>query len=127
MQKKQKSLSTTEWSLMKICWKKGKSSGRQIYEESLKEKKRVYQAVKTMLDRLVIKGYLEREKFGPIWLYKPVVQRAKVTAREIESFADTVLDNTFAPLFAHFAKKGKLSREEIEALKKIIEEYEENK
>ena len=126
MQKKQKSLSTTEWSLMKICWKKGKSSGRQIYEESLKEKKRVYQAVKTMLDRLVIKGYLEREKFGPIWLYKPAVPRSKVIAREIDTFVNTVLDNTFAPLFVHLAGKEKLSREEIEALKKLIEEHEED-
>ena len=127
MQKNRRDLSRTEWSLMKICWLKGQSSARDIYEETLKQKKRGYQTVKTMLDRLVGKGYLEREKFGPIWLYKPVVPRSKVIAREIDTFVNTVLDNTFAPLFVHLAGKEKLSREEIETLKKLIEEHEEDK
>ncbi|MFC1573965.1 BlaI/MecI/CopY family transcriptional regulator, partial [Candidatus Latescibacterota bacterium] len=68
MTKKRNELSKTEWSLMNICWKKGKVSAREIYEETLKEKQRGYQTVKTMLDRMVGKGFLEREKFGPIWL-----------------------------------------------------------
>ena len=125
MKKKRIDLSKTEWSIMNICWEKGKASARVIYEETLKQKKRGYQTVKTMLDRLVGKGYLEREKFGPIWLYEPVVSRSKVMAREIDSFVSTVLDNTFAPLFARLAEKEKLSHEEIEALKKLIEEHEE--
>ncbi|MFC1541671.1 BlaI/MecI/CopY family transcriptional regulator [Candidatus Latescibacterota bacterium] len=120
-------LSKTEWSLMKICWEKGKASVRVIYEETLKEKKRGYQTVKTMLDRMVRKGYLEREKFGPIWLYIPAVSRSKLMAREIEKFANTVLDNTFTPLFVHLEKKEKLTVEEIESLKKLIEEHEEKK
>ncbi len=126
MEKKRNDLSKTEWSLMKICWEKGQVSARIIYEETLKEKKRGYQTVKTMLDRLVGKRYLEREKFGPIWLYKPAVSRSKVMAGEIDSFLDTVLDNTFAPLFARLAEKEKLSSEEIEALKKLVEEHEES-
>ena len=125
MQDKRSDLSRTEWSIMNICWEKGKVSARVIYEETLKNKKRGYQTVKTMLDRLVMKGYLEREKFGPIWLYNPVVPRPKVISREIETFVSTVLDNTFTPLFAHLAEKEKLSVEEIEALKKLIEEHEE--
>ena len=120
MAESKKSLSRTEWSIMKICWEKGESTARMIYEESLKEKKRGYQSVKTMLDRLVLKGYLSRSMFGPIWLYKPVESRKKVLSKAIESFIDNVLDNTFAPLLTHFAKKKKLNPDEIEALKKII-------
>ncbi len=126
MQKNKSKLSRTEWTLMKICWEKGQVSARVIYEETLKEKKRGYQTVKTMLDRLVGKEYLEREKFGPIWLYKPAVLRSKVIGKEIDTFVSTVLDNTFAPLFARLAEKEKLSREEIEALKKLIEQHEES-
>ena len=123
MKRKSAEPSKTEWLLMNICWKKGKVSAREIYEETLKEKKRGYQTVKTMLDRMVGKGFLEREKFGPIWLYEPVVSRTKMLGREIESFVNTVLDKTFAPLFVHLAEKEKLSPEEIEALKKLIEEH----
>ena len=123
MQKKHPGLSKTEWRLMNICWRKGRVSARVIYEETLREKARGYQTVKTMLDRLVAKGYLRREKFGPIWLYEPAVPRAAVAAREIESFVGTVLDNTVAPLFAYFAGKEKLSRKELEELRKLVEDH----
>ena len=122
MQGNSKDLSKTEWKIMNICWDKGEVSARNVYEETLKEKKRGYQTVKTMLDRLVLKGYLEKEKFGPIWLYKPRVKRTSVISKAVENFVDNVLDNTVAPLFTYFAKKEKLSREEVEALKKLIEE-----
>ena len=122
MAKIKRSLSWTEWSIMKICWEKGKSSARVIYEESLKEKERGYQSVKTMLDRLAAKGYLNRKKFGPIWLYKPVESRKKVLGKAIEKFVDKVLDHTFTPLLTHFAKKENLTPDEIDALKKLIKD-----
>ena len=127
MKEKSSKLSKTEWTIMNICWKKGKSSARDIYDESLKEKKRSYHTVKTMLDRMVKKNYLEREKFGPIWLYKPLVSRSRTISKEIESFADTVLDNTFTPLLSFFAEKHELTDEEIAALEKLIEEKKKGK
>ncbi len=121
--KTMKDLSRTEWTIMNICWDLGRASARDIHEKSLRDKKRSYQTVKTMLDRLVEKKYLAREKFGPIWLYEPARQRDQVVSREIDTFIDTVLDNTLTPLFAHFAKKERLSDEEIASLKKLIEEH----
>ena len=125
MAKKLPELSKTEWLLMKISWTQGKSTARQIYEEALKKKDWGYQTVKTMLDRIVNKGYLRREKLGPLCLYQPAVSRSEVVKKAIQIFADTVLDNTFAPLFVHLAKGKKLTDEEIASLKKLIEEYKE--
>lgn len=124
MHTRKKSLSRTEWSLMNICWRKGKISARDVYDETLKEKQRGYQTVKTMLDRMVEKGFLSREKFGPIWLYEPMVTRASVMKREIESFIGTVLDNSVAPLFAHLADSESLSDEDHAALKKLVDKQE---
>ncbi len=120
MPKKRDDLSKTEWTVMKICWETGEATARMVYEETLKQKQRGYQTVKTMLDRLVEKGYLQRKKLGPIWLYKPVVSRAAVTARTIDSFANTVLDNTLAPILAHFAKREDISQAEVNALKSLL-------
>ena len=118
-------LSPTEWSLMKICWEKGETTARGIYDESLKTKQRGYQTVKTMLDRLAKKGYLDRKRFGPLWLYKPAKSRSRVVAGAIERFVDTVLDNTLAPLVVHFAKRERISTEELAALKELIEKNKE--
>ncbi len=127
MKDKSSRLSKTEWIIMNICWKKGKASARILYEESLKEKERSYHTVKTLLERMVKKNYLEREKFGPIWLYTPLVSRSRTISREIESFADTVLDNTFTPLLSFFTEKQELTDEEVAAMEKLIKEKKKEK
>jgi BlaI family penicillinase repressor len=127
MKNKKSDLSKTEWLIMNICWKKGKSSARNVFEETLKTKTRSYHTIKTMLDRLVVKGYLTREKFGPIWFYSPIVAKSKATGKEIERFVGTVLDNTFTPLLSFFSEKESLTDEEIDSLEKLIEEKKKGK
>jgi len=117
-------LGETEWIIMKICWKVGKASAKVIHEEVLKGKRVKYQTVKTTLDRLVEKKLLTREKFGPIWLYTPIVSEKEVTSRAIDEFAETVLGNAIAPIFIHLIKKRKY-RHEIQELKRLIDSIEE--
>ncbi len=119
-------LSRAEWILMRVLWRQGKSTARQVYEEAVHERDWEYQTVKTMLDRLVSKGYLKAEKLGPLCLFEPAVSKTRVLPRAIDSFVETVLDNTFAPLFAHLAKGKELSTDEIAALRKLLEKQEED-
>lgn len=110
---------------MKICWRGGPFTARQIYDEAVKSRDWEYVTVKTMLDRLVSKGFLSREKLGPLCLYKTCVARSRVVNRAIDSFLDTVLDDALAPLFLHLAKGKTLSEEELAALRKLVEKHEE--
>jgi BlaI family transcriptional regulator, penicillinase repressor len=126
MAKRQTELSKSEWSVMNICWKLGESPTRAIFEESLKDKEREYQTIKTMLDRLVDKGFLSRRKFGPLVMFTPAVPREKSLAKAIDGFVDNVLDNALAPMFTHFAKGKKLSSEDIKALEEIISKNKED-
>jgi BlaI family transcriptional regulator, penicillinase repressor len=122
MSKSLPELSKAEWLIMNCCWKKGKRTARQVYEEAREQKDWEYQTVKTMLDRLTAKGYLKCEKLGPLCLFEAAVQRAPAVARAIDAFLDTTLGDTLAPLFSHLAKSRKLSDEEIAALKKMIDQ-----
>ncbi len=117
-------LGELEWLVMKTCWDKGQTTARIIFDEVKKTRRIQYQTVKTTLDRLVQKGYLEREKFGPIWLYTSKVSEKALKSKAVESFAQTIFGSTIAPIFIHLIKKKKYSHE-IEELKKIINEMEE--
>lgn len=117
-----KRLSSTEWRIMNLCWRLGKSTARQIHEASLEERKRDYQTVKTLLDRIVKKGYLEMEKLGPLCLYTPAVERQAATTGAIDEFTETVLDRTLAPLFVHLAEREDLSEEDVRALRELVEQ-----
>jgi len=119
-------LTRAEWLIMKSCWKKGKCTARDVYEDVLKQKGWRYQTVKTMLDRLVQKGYVKMGKIGPICLFEPAVSQTRVMGKALDTFVGTVLEGALAPVFAHLAKGGKLSQEDIESLKKLVEQHEED-
>ncbi len=127
MKKKATYLSRIEWELMKICWDKGKTTAKVIHEESLKIKERGYQTIKTMLDRMAVKGFLERERFGPVWLYKPTVSRSKGTMKEIGDFVNLVLDGSHLALFEHFLRSTDKDSEDFKTLKKMIRDFEKGK
>ena len=120
-------LSKTEWIVMNLCWQHGKATARQIYDEASEARSWEYQTVKTLMDRLVAKGYLRMEKLGPLCLFEPAIPQTKTVAKAIDGFMNTVLGNTVAPLFAHLAKGRKLSDDEIASLRKIIQENEKEK
>lgn len=124
MSKKLAELSRTEWLVMNSCWQQGKSTARQIYEDIAHIKDWEYQTVKTMLDRLVIKGYLKRSKLGPLCLFKPAVPQKKTRERTIDKFKKTVLGGSVTPLLAYLVKE-QLNDEEVDRLKELIERYEE--
>ncbi len=117
-------LSRAEWLVMNLCWRLGRSTARQVYEKAPEHRTWRYQTVKTMLDRLTAKGYLRREKLGPLCLYEPLVPQEGVIGRSIDLFCSTVLGNTLAPFFAHLTQHAKLSREELESLKRLVQEHE---
>jgi len=117
-------LTRTEWEMMRICWDKGKSSAKVIHEESLNNNKRSYVTVKTILDRLAKKGFLEREMFGPIVLYTPLISQKSATSHTIDDFIKTVMGDHIAPIFMHLLKKKKY-RDEITQLKDVISDIDE--
>ena len=113
-------LGKTEWALLNICWKKGpKTTAKEIHEESMKERYRCYVTVKTILDRLVDKGYLEREMLGPVWLYTPKRNPKQVVSSAIDDFMKTVMDHDRMPLLKHLLSED-ISSDEIRAIQQLI-------
>jgi predicted transcriptional regulator len=113
-------LSKREIELMRICWKKKKLSVNEVIELSPLEQKRHYQTVKTQLDTLVMKGYLKREKHEFTWLYSPKVSSVDVFKGVLDYFIDILTDN-FIPSFINFVEAKKISPEEMEKLRKLVE------
>ncbi|HKI86533.1 MAG TPA: BlaI/MecI/CopY family transcriptional regulator [Thermoanaerobaculia bacterium] len=114
-------LSRTEWKVMNACWALGRATARQVHE-SLNDRERDYRTVKTLLDRVAAKGYLEVEKLGPLCLYRPAVGHKEALAGAIRDFVGTVLDDRLAPLFLHLGENEELSDEELEAARRMLKE-----
>lgn len=122
MIRREQKLSDSEWILMKLCWKKDVSSAKDVHEIYKIKSKVTYVTTKTMLDRLVEKEFLKREKFGPIWLYSTTMPEKKMIEMAIEKFVDNILDGNMELLINLLnEKKGKYSGE-LKKIKQLLKD-----
>jgi len=121
--KKSDLLQPSEWKIMRIVWKLKTCAARDVYTRA----KELYgwssTTAKTILSRLVDKGYLSTEQFGNCYVYKPVRSAVKTLCCSADALMENAVEGTTAPLLAHILKKSDLSEEEVEMLRSLIEEY----
>src|SRR4051812_7180740 len=78
--------------------------------------------VKTLLNRLLKKGAISAEKDGRRFLYCAVLKREQWVTAESKSMIDRLFGGRVAPLVAHFGKHRKMSKADLDELKRLVEE-----
>lgn len=121
---KRPELSRSEWIVMQALWKAMASDPEVTVSEIMPEiqKKRPwhFSTAKTLLDRLVGKGYLVSRLRGKTCFYRVLVSREQTIRESVAAFLDNVLDGAFGPLVAYLVDRQGLSREEIAQIEKLV-------
>jgi BlaI family transcriptional regulator, penicillinase repressor len=115
-------LARQELALMKVVWRLGDATVREVYEALLEERRVAYTTVMTMMNILESKGYLRKEPEGRAYRYRPAQPERRVMTALVRDFVDRVFDGAATPLLAHLVTDTKLSKPEREALRRIIDE-----
>lgn len=118
---KQFSISESEWAVMSCIWKNPPKSLQEILAQ-LKNTQWRTTTVQTYLARLVKKGALTTQRQGKGYLYYPTVTEAECQLTESKSFLQRVYRGSLAGMVSGFVKGGHISPEELEELRKLIEE-----
>lgn len=118
--KKLPELSKAEYDILNVLWRQGKLSIREVHDKLYETHVWAYSTTKTMMDRMVKKGLLEREEFHRIFLYKPLITKPQGLAKWIEFFADRVLGMDYASVVSLFASSKVLSADELEELSSLL-------
>ena len=119
--RKPRRVSTGELEILEMLWRQG--------EVTLSEAHRAlgrdigYTTVQTRLNRLVEKGLASRSTERPA-RYQAAVSQREVSAGQLDLLLQRVSGGSVVPLVAHLVEDRSLSREEIEQLKKLIDEAE---
>ena len=121
MTPKQSELTPAEWNIMKVVWEKKEVVAREVYEELHDSEKWATTTVRTMMERLVKKGYLKQKKIGPVYLYKPAVKQEKVMSRTLRNMVSRMTDGNFADLVAYAVKSGEISEKELKEIESLIQ------
>jgi BlaI family penicillinase repressor len=122
VEKKLPELSKSEYDILRILWKEGRQSVRELHDRIQETSGWAYTTTKTMMDRMVQKGLLSRESFHGIFLYTPLISRPAGLAKMVQFFADRVLELDSQEVVAMFAQSQAITPEEIQELEELLSE-----
>ena len=118
----QKDLSAAEWKVMKIVWDLQKGMAREIYTVAGEAHGWAPPTVKTLLKRLVDKGYLHTTEVGNGFVYRPAQSAISILRNAADTLLEHATRTATGPLLAHMVESSPLSADELDALQKLIEE-----
>ncbi len=112
-------LTKREEEIMQVIWDLENPFIKEIWE-ALPEPRPHYNTVATLVKFLEKKGFIGKEKLGNTYRYFVLINKEDYREEHIEELKTKYFDNSLPNMLAHFAKKEKLSEEEIARLIKII-------
>ena len=121
------SISAAESVIMEALWKESPLAAEDIVALVAREQQWTEATVRTLINRLLKKKAIAAKKDGRRYLYRPVLRRADWVQQESQGLLDRLFDGKLAPLVTHFSERKKLSREDVRALKRLIEEIEDDR
>lgn len=121
--KRSPDISDAESHVMEVLWKAaGAMPAEDVVAALALEQDWQEATVKTLLNRLLKKGAVRARKDGRRYLYSPVLRRDQWLTTESVGLVDRLFGGRIAPLVAHFGKQNKLSKQDVEELRQLIEE-----
>ena len=122
MEEKNCKISDAEWRIMKVLWEESPVNTTQIINSLKSETSWSPKTIHSLISRLIKKGALGVDKLSSPHQFYPIVLKEDCIKEETGSFIQKVYDGSYYQMVANFISNEKMSKNEIEYLKKILEE-----
>jgi predicted transcriptional regulator len=116
-------ISETELDVLKVLWEHGPATVRQV-NTSLRRRGRryAYTTVLTLLQRLEAKGHVASDKRDVAHVFAAAVSRDGLLRRRLDELADELCDGTATPLVQALVEGGRLSPDDVEQLRRLLDQ-----
>ncbi len=118
---KMRELTKAEEQVMQVIWNVGQGFANEIMA-AYPEPKPAYNTVLSIIKILEKKGFVKHETFCRAHRYSPAISREEYSHRYLGSVVERYFNNSYLDLVSAFAKKENFSVEELEEMRKTIDE-----
>ena len=119
---KQQQLANAELAVMNLLWQNDRLTARRIREKLYPDAtKAQHGTVQRLLQRLEDKGYVERDRSLSVHLFSAAISRQAYAGGQLELLASKLTAGSFAPLITHLVEEKKISRDEINRIRAILD------
>lgn len=116
-----------ELEILKVLWRDGPLAVRPVRDALAETRDLAYTSVMTVMNIMVDKGYLRRVKKGGSYVYRPVVNHQSTALRMLQDVVQRAFDGSAGAAALHLLEANALSADELQALRKLLEERGEEK
>jgi predicted transcriptional regulator len=120
-------ISEAESIVMQVIWDHDSIPTEDVISALEKHDRWQASTVKTLLNRLLNKGAVKARKDNRRYLYSAVLKREEWLAAESHGFLDRMFGGRVAPLVSYFSEQKKLGKKDIDDLKKLIKELDDER
>lgn len=121
----QKLLTPLELKVMNILWQLKQAFVKEIINEWPEEPKPKYNTVSTIVRILEEKGYAAHEAQGRSHRYHPLITKGKYQQKLVRNVLDNVFSGSLTGMVSSLINQEQVSSDELDALKKLIEDSDE--
>ena len=119
-------LSKLESRVLELLWERGNASIREI-QESFPEPRPAYTTIQTTVYRMETKGTVRRmRKVSNAHIFEPLMARDVARHRLLDEIL-SLFGGRAQPMMAQLAEAGKLTREDIRELEKVVDKLEKDR
>lgn len=114
------SISNAEWEIMRVVWTKEETTSSQILEILEQKTDWTASTVKTLLKRLVDKGYLATQKSGKSFLYSTLVSEEEAINRQADELFDKFCQRKHTVIIKHLLETTPMTIADINDLQALL-------
>ncbi len=110
--------------VLETVWDLREANVHQVQEQLAKKKKLAYTTVLTAMQKLEKAGWLDHRAEGKTYIYFPMASRDQAGAGSVRGLLKRVFAGDAMAMFQHLIRESNLSEDELNELKRLIEEKE---
>lgn len=120
--KKSTTLTDAELRIMEVIWKRGSATVGEVAEALSGKDGSAYTTIQTLMGILRTKGYLSCRKDGRVQVFTPRVERDAAARKAVRHLLKKFFAGSPGELVLSFLRDEELSLQELEDLKRQVEE-----
>ena len=125
--KRQVEMTEVEWEIMRVVWDKEPCAAGTVQEELARRKAaknnssgKAYSTIKTTMDRMVEKGFLEIEKVRNLQLFKSCISEVDAKHREFRKMLKRAFNGALTPMMQFLIEHEGISKDEASQLRELV-------
>lgn len=118
----EKSVSPAEWQIMRVVWAQKETSSRYIIDCLAEAMAWKDSTIKTLIRRLVDKGWLDKQKQGRSYIYRAQVSQEEANRLELKTIFDNLCQCQAGELIVQCIEDTPLSQDMIDHIQEALDE-----